>query len=188
MASAIQFMAISMLLARYILWISSNKNLLPLSFLRLNFSPFLPVVQNRSLLASFCVLTLELCSLSLSPLTSAFMSDISCSPIPVLTLTQLPLCILLQECAWCWVAWSSPTDGTPRWSGTCAGSRRGNTPWAIALYAGPICWPSWASWTPSFSHSWPSSWATGRRTSILMICRQTTKVSKWVIKHKAQKQ
>lgn len=85
---------------------------------------------------------------------------------------------LLQECAWCWAAWSFPTGGTPRWSGTCAASRRGNTHWATARYAGPICWPSWASWTPSFCLSWPSSWATGRRTSIWMICRQTTKVSK----------
>lgn len=85
---------------------------------------------------------------------------------------------LLQECAWCWAAWFFPTGGTPRWSGTCAASRRGNTHWATARYAGPICWPSWASWTPSSCLSWPSSWATDRRTSIWMICRQTTKVSK----------
>lgn len=145
-------------------------------------------------MTNFLLLSISLCpssyhrktglltSIFLSPLISVLY--IPHSPVPIVPSTPLLfLCGLLQECAWCWVAWSFQTDGTPRWSETCVGSRQGNTLWAIALYAGPICWPSWASWMPSFSPSWPLSWVTGRQTSILMTCRQTTKVSERIIIH-----
>ncbi|CDQ60085.1 unnamed protein product [Oncorhynchus mykiss] len=43
--------------------------------------------------------------------------------------------------------------------------RQGSTRWGTARCAGPTCWLSLASWTPSSSPSWPSCWATGRTTS-----------------------